>query len=176
MADYRRALVPGGTWFFTVNLLRRKNNDLLIRQIELLRETVRQVRKNRPFRIDAWVVLPEHLHCIWTLPPGDADFSTRWRLIKSNFSRALPPTEWRNETRQHAGERGIWQRRFWEHLIADEEDFSRHIDYVHINPQKHGWVSRVQDWPYSTFHRYVHAGIYPADWCGETQMKGRFGE
>ena len=90
MPNYRRAFVPGGTWFFTVNLLERKNNDLLIREVDLLRETVRAVRQRHPFQVDAWVVLPEHIHAVWTLPPGDADFSKRWRLIKSGFSRALP--------------------------------------------------------------------------------------
>ncbi|WP_366042943.1 hypothetical protein [Methylomonas sp.] len=110
MPNYRRALIPGGTWFFTMNLLERKNNDLLIREIDLLRDTVRAVRKRHPFQIDAWVVLPEHLHAVWTLPPGDADFSKRWRLIKSGFSRALPKTEYRTNVRKMAGERGIYPK------------------------------------------------------------------
>ena len=176
MPDYRRARLAGGTWFFTVNLLQRKDNDLLVRRVDLLREVVRQVRGKRPFTIDAWVVLPEHLHCIWTQPPGDADFSTRWRLIKSAFSRAIPPTEWRSAIRLRANERGVWQRHFWEHLIADEQDYARHLDYVHVNPLKHGWVKRVQDWPYSTFHRYVRDGVYPLDWCGDAGMGAGFGE
>ena len=108
MPNYRRVLVPSGTWFFTVNLLQRYGNDLLVREIGLLRETVRRVRSRHPFRIDAWVVLPDHLHCVWTLPPGDSDFSMRWRLIKSGFSRALPKTERRSDIRKAAGERGIW--------------------------------------------------------------------
>jgi putative transposase len=167
MPRYRRAFIPGGTWFFTVNLLERHNNDLLVREIDLLRETVRRVRHKHPFHIDAWVVLPEHLHCVLTLPPGDSDFSRRWRLIKSGFSRALPKTEHRSRVRQAAGERGIWQRHYWEHLIRDDADYQRHVDYVHVNPLKHGHVQRVQDWPYSTFHQYVATGIYPADWCGD---------
>lgn len=167
MPNYRRAFIPGGTWFFTVNLLQRYRNDLLIREIDLLRETVRQVRKCHPFQIDAWVVLPDHLHCIWTLPPGDSDFSMRWRLIKSGFSRALPKTERRSDVRKDAGERGIWQRHYWEHLIRDEADYQRHVDYVHVNPLKHGYVKRIADWPYLTFHRYVAKGMYPADWCGD---------
>jgi putative transposase len=167
MPNYRRAFIPGGTWFFTVNLLQRYRNDLLIREIDLLRETVQRVRERHPFQIDAWVVLPEHLHCIWTLPPGDSDFSKRWRLIKSGFSRALPHTERRSDVRKAAGERGIWQRHYWEHLIRDEADYQRHVDYVHVNPLKHGYVKRVADWPYSTFHRYVAKGMYPADWCGD---------
>jgi putative transposase len=113
MPNYRRAFIPGGTWFFTVNLLQRHGNDLLIREINLLRDTVRQVRKRYPFHIDAWVVLPEHLHCVWTLPPDDSNFSLRWRLIKSGFSRALPKTERLSKVRQAAGERGIGQRHFW---------------------------------------------------------------
>ena len=164
MPNYRRAFIPGGTWFFTVNLLERKNNDLLVREIDLLRETVRAVRKRYPFYIDAWVVLPNHMHAVWTLPLGDADFSKRWRLIKSGFSRALPKTEYLSNVRKMAGERGIWQRHFWEHSIRDETDFERHVDYVHINPVKHGLVDRVVDWPYSSFHRQVENGVYPENW------------
>ena len=170
MPNYRRFFIPGGTWFFTVNLLQRHNNDLLVREIELLRQTVRRVRERYPFHIDAWVVLPEHLHCVLTLPPGDSDFSTRWRLIKSGFSRALPKTERLSAVRKAAGERGIWQRHFWEHWIRDETDYQRYVDYVHVNPMKHGHVKRVRDWPYSTFHRYVEAGIYPANWCGNLDV------
>ncbi|MFZ6758115.1 REP-associated tyrosine transposase [Undibacterium sp. Ji50W] len=167
MSNYRRAFVPGGTWFFTVNLLQRHGNDLLVREIDLLRQVVRNVRNKYPFHIDAWVVLPEHMHCIFTLPEGDSDFSLRWRLIKSSFSRALPKTELLSTVRQAAGERGIWQRHYWEHLIRDELDFQKHVDYVHVNPLKHGLVQRVCDWPYSTFHHYVDAGIYPLNWCGD---------
>jgi putative transposase len=167
MPNYRRAFVKGGTWFFTVNLLQRHNHDLLIREIDLLRTTVKKVQTRYPFTIDAWVVLPEHMHCVWTLPADDSDFSMRWRLIKSGFSRGLPQTERRSNVRQNAGERGIWQRRFWEHLIRDELDYQRHVDYVHVNPLKHGLVDRVVDWPYSTFHRAVREGIYPTDWCGD---------
>ena len=170
MPNYRRAFVAGGTWFFTVNLLQRKNNDLLVREIELLRRVVQQVRQKHPFHIDAWVVLPEHLHCVLTLPTGDSDFSLRWRLIKSAFSRALPKEERISATRQKYGERGIWQRHFWEHLIRDELDFQRHVDYVHVNPLKHGLVKCVSDWPYSTFHRYVDNGIYDLDWCGDVEI------
>ena len=178
MTNYRRAFVPGGTWFFTVNLLERKDNDLLLRNIAILRQVVKQVQTKYPFKINAWVVLPEHLHAVLTLPDGDSNFSLRWRLIKSGFSRALPKVERLSPTRQTAGERGIWQRHYWEHCIRNEEDYRRHIDYVHINPLKHGWVSRVGDWPYSTFHRYVKAGIYSADWgCERVVIAGEeFGE
>ena len=166
MPDYRRAWHPGGTYFFTVNLLERNGNDLLTRHIDLLRATVRDVRRAHPFTIHGWVVLPDHLHCVIELPPGDANFPMRWRLIKSNFSKALPPTEWRSQVRVKRGERGIWQRRYWEHLIRDEADFRAHMDYVHINPLKHGLVKRVADWPYSTFHHLVQNGIYPLSWAG----------
>ena len=168
MPDYRRNFIPGGSFFFTVNLLERRS-DLLTRHIELLRDSVRRVRRLHSFHIDAWVVLPEHMHCIWTMPPADADFALRWRLIKLIFSKALPKVERLSAVRLRRQERGIWQRRYWEHTLRDEADFRAHVDYVHINPLKHGWVTAVSDWPYSTFHRYVSARVLPADWagCGE---------
>jgi putative transposase len=162
--NYRRYRVPGGTYFFTANLLDR-SQDLLVRHIDLLREAVRKTRRDRPFHIDAWVVLPNHLHCVWTLPPGDNDFSNRWKGIKIRFVQSLPPTEQRSHIRIAKGERGIWQRRFWEHAIRDEEDYGRHVDYVHWNPVKHGLVNCVADWPYSTFHRYVRTGVLPVEWA-----------
>src|SRR3990167_4186492 len=167
MPDYRRAWHPGGTYFFTVNLLRRNGNDLLTRRINALRSSVSVVRQAHPFHIHGWVVLPDHLHCIIELPAGDMDYSTRWRLIKIGFSKAIPVTERRSSVRQRRGERGIWQRRYWEHLIRDETDFRAHMDYVHVNPLKHGLVARVQDWPHSTFHKYVETGVYPVNWCGD---------
>jgi putative transposase len=170
MPDYRRYRLPGGTYFFTVNLLQRYPNDLLVRHIDILRSEVRAVREKRPFVIDAWVVLPDHLHCVWTLPQGDDDFTNRWRLIKQGFSKALPITERRSAVRMARGERGIWQRRFWEHAIRNETDYAAHIDYCHINPFKHGYVQRVADWPYSTFHRDVERGIYPLDWAGDLEI------
>jgi putative transposase len=166
MPDYRRAWHPGGTYFFTVNLLQRRENDLLTRHIDLLRETVKSIRQRHPFVIHAWVVLPEHLHCVIELPPNDTDFSTRWRLIKAGFSKGLPLNEHRSPVRVRRGERGIWQCRYWEHLIRDEADFRAHLDYVHVNPLKHGLVRHVSDWPYSTFHRLVEQGMYPPDWAG----------
>lgn len=170
MPNYRRAYAPGGTWFFTVNLLERHGNDLLVREIDRLRIVVNRVRQLHPFHINAWAVLPEHMHCIWTLPTDDTDFSMRWRLIKTLFSRSIPKTERRSAVRVAAGERGIWQRHYWEHLIRDEKDYARHMDYVHVNPLKHGLVKRVKDWPSSTFHRLVKEGIYPVDWCGDVSV------
>ena len=113
------------------------------------------------------VVLPDHLHAVWTMPEGDRDFSTRWRLIKSTFSRNLAVGESISASRAAKRERGIWQRRYWEHTIRDERDYAAHIDYCHLNPYKHGLVQRVRDWPYSSFHRYVAQGMYPADWMTE---------
>lgn len=166
MPDYRRPLFAGGTYFFTVNLLRRHGNDLLVREIDLLRQVVRDVRLRHPFIIHAWVVLPEHLHCVLELPAGDSDYALRWRLIKSGFSKGLPVSERRSLVRQRRGERGIWQRRFWEHLIRDEADYRAHMDYVHINPVKHGLVKSVAEWPFSTFHGLVEQGFYASDWAG----------
>jgi putative transposase len=136
MPNYRRAFVPGGCWFFTVNLLERRKS-LLVDRIDALRLAVAATRRNLPFTIDAFVVLPDHVHAVLTLPPGDADFSTRWRLIKSRFARMIPKQEWLSPVRTARHERGIWQRRFWEHLIRDEDDYARHIEYCYINPVKH---------------------------------------
>src|SRR5690606_12162345 len=133
MSRYRRAQMPGATYFFTVNLLDRRS-DLLVRHIGLLRETVRATRSRHPFHIDAWVVLPDHMHCVWTLPDGDADFALRWKVIKFAFARRIPKTEVLTATQRSRGERGIWRRRYWEHLIRDERDYRHHIDYVHLNP------------------------------------------
>jgi putative transposase len=167
MTEYRRAKLEGATYFFTVNCAERHGNHLLVDSIDLLRQIFRKVKSEHPFEIDAIVVLPEHLHCIWTLPPGDADYQTRWALIKAGFSRAIPAGERQSASRIKRGERGIWQRRYWEHLIRDDQDFERHVDYIHWNPVKHGWVRRVGDWPHSSFHAYVRRGIYPADWACE---------
>ena len=152
--------MAGGTYFFTVNLLQRYTNDLLVRPIELLRTVVRDVRATWPFHIDAGVVLPDHRHCGWTLPSDEDDFTNRWRLIKQRFFMGLSNGERRSSVRIARGERGIWQRRFWEHTIRDDVDYAAHVDYYHINPVKHGFVQRAVDWPYSTFHRYVERGIY----------------
>jgi putative transposase len=170
MPNYRRAWHPGGTYFFTVNLLQRHGNDRLTRHIDMLREIVASVQSRHPFRIHGWVVLPEHMHCVLEFPEDDVDFATRWRLIKMGFSKALPKTERLSKVRVNRGERGIWQRRFWEHLIRDDADFKAHMDYVHFNPVKHGLVKRVADWPFSTFHRLVKQGIYPPDWGGENEI------
>jgi len=174
MTDYRRNFVAAGSFFFTVNLAERRLS-LLTDHIDALRDAIRKTRTRRPFTIDAIVVLPDHLHAIWTLPEGDSDFSSRWWLIKSAFSRSLPNNERISASRAAKGERGIWQRRYWEHTIRDENDFARHVDYIHINPVKHGLVKRVRDWPYSSFHNLVKLAVYPEDWAGDVST-GEFGE
>lgn len=155
--------MAGATYFFTVALLDRRT-ALLLDHIDLLREAVRKAKAARPFHIDAWVVLPEHMHCMWTLPEGDCDYSSRWRDIKIRFARSLPKTEAIRFKPRKRGERGIWQRRFWEHAIRNEDDYRTHFDYIHLNPLKHGLVQHVKDWPYSSFHKFVSSGVYPDDW------------
>ena len=163
MPDYLRNRVPGGTYFFTVALHDRRS-DLLVMQISALRVAVRQVAVKSPFHIDAWVVLPEHMHCIWTLPENDADYSGRWRAIKIAFSKSIPATERTSPVMEKRGERGIWQRRYWEQTIRDDRDYAAHMDYTHFNPVKHGLARNAADWPFSSFRRCVAKGIYPRDW------------
>ena len=175
MTNYRRSDIAGASYFFTVNLADR-SQALLTQHIALLRGAFEYTHERHPFNIDAIVILPEHIHAIWTLPEGDSDFALRWRLIKTVFSRGIPNGEHHSASRQSKGERGIWQRRYWEHLIRDEADFARHIDYIHINPVKHGLVERVADWPHSSFHRYVKAGMLPMDWAGDVGVEMECGE
>ena len=176
VTNYRRNFVPGGSFFFTVNLADRQS-CLLTEKIDLLREAFRSVRGRRPFTLDAIVVPPEHLHAIWTLPPGNADYSTRWRFIKTLFSRGIEPAERPAKSRLSKGERGIWQWRYWEHTLRDEGDFERHCGYIHFNPVKHGHVRATAAWPHSSFHRFVKLGVYPVDWAGGGEVEGiAFGE
>jgi putative transposase len=169
MPEYRRIYTPGASYFFTLNLQDRSSR-LLTDHIDLLRSAFRQTKTRHPFNIDALVVLHEHLHALITLPEGDADYSTRWRLIKTWFSRHLPDNA-KPATRRKFDEADIWQRRFWARLIIDESDYRNHVNYIHINPVKHGLVSRVADWPYSSFHRYVANGVLPLDWaCGVMEI------
>ncbi|EWH10422.1 transposase [Catenovulum agarivorans DS-2] len=157
--------VEGGSYFFTVSL-QDKKSQLLVEQVDLLREAVRRVKQQRPFTIEAWVVLPNHLHAVWTLPEGDCDYSGRWREIKKRFRYLLSKSEMSSGTRSHFTDSPIWQKRFWEHTIRNEADLINHINYVHINPLKHGLVCQVKDWPYSSFHRAVADGYYSINWCG----------
>jgi putative transposase len=172
---YRRATAAGGTYFFTLNLADRSSN-LLVERVDELRAAVRLVKQRHPFEILAWVVLPDHLHALWALPLDDADFSTRWMLIKAAFSRSIGPGECIQGSRLRKGERGIWQRRFWEHQIRDESDLRRHIDYIHINPVKHGNVKRAADWRYSSIHRYIQSGDLAEDWAAAPKTDWSVGE
>ena len=153
-------------------VLAERGSRLLVEQFPLLRGAMRATRRERPFRVEAVVILPDHLHAVLTLPEGDSDFPTRWRLIKARFSHALPPAERIGASRGAKRERGIWQRRYWEHMIRDGADFRRHVEYCHFNPVKHGLVARVRDWPWSSFHRYVRNGAYPVDWAGNCARRG----
>ncbi len=167
MPNYRRAPIAGGTFFFTVVTYRRRPilTDPQVRSA--LRNAVALVRQEQPFVVDAWVLLPDHMHCIWTLPRGDANFSRRWGRIKAVVTKQLSTGERRvpSETGRR-WEGTIWQRRFWEHRIRDSRDLRHHMDYVHYNPVRHGLVSCVAEWPFSSFHRLCREGVYPHDWGG----------
>jgi putative transposase len=162
VVNYRRNWLPGGTFFFTVTLADRRARWLVTR-IELLRTAVRIVRHQHPFVIEAIVVLPDHLHALWTLPPSDADFAGRWKAIKRNFTHTLVQ-QGVPLIPNAKGEYRLWQRRYWEHTIRDEDDWRRHVDYIHYNPVKHGLVTRVAAWPFSSFHRFVRLGWLNPDW------------
>lgn len=174
---YRRSDIKGGTYFFTVNLQNR-NSRLLVDKIDVLRTVINQVKQRHRFKVDAMVVLPEHLHAMWTLPVDDYDYATRWMLIKSGFSRQIPKHESISISRQSKGERGIWQRRYWEHCIRNQEDYEKHVDYIHYNPVKHGYVKRAVEWPFSTIHEFIKKGVLNPDWgYSEDCVKGeQFGE
>ncbi len=164
--QYRRAKQPGGSYFFTLVTHNRRSFLCKAENIALLRDSFYRVMQKHPFVIDAIVILPNHLHCILTLPQDDADFSTRWRLIKSWFSRRCD-RKYQGEvptSRQSKQEKAVWQRRFWEHLIRDEQDFINHVNYIHYNPVHHGLVSCPKDWEYSSFHRYVQRSVYDINW------------
>jgi putative transposase len=168
MSNYRRARIAGASYFFTVTLEDR-SSSLLVERIHALRQAFATTRSELPFHVDAVSVLPDHLHCVWTLPEGDSDFPSRWQRIKGRFSRACPPGEAISASRGRKRERGIWHRRYWEHALRDDRDYAAHVDYVHFNPVKHGHVRRAIDWPHSSLHRYVREGILPPDWGGEVE-------
>jgi putative transposase len=180
LPNFRRAFVPGGSYFFTVVTEARApilTGDLAR---SCLRRAFIAARARWPFQTVAIVLLPDHLHAIWSLPAGDFAFSRRWAWIKRAFTRdflargaddrGVSPAKRRDRRR------GVWQRRFWEHLLRDEEDFERHCDYIHYNPVKHGVVARPRDWPYSSFARFVAAGDYPPDWGCGTLPRPTFGD
>ncbi|WP_459474809.1 REP-associated tyrosine transposase [Pseudomonas sp. No.117] len=175
MLDYRRSRAAGGTFFFTVNLNDR-TATLLVDHIGALRQAIRQVKARHPFDILAMVVLPDHLHALWRLPEDDGNYPLRWNLIKAGFSHQLPPLETVQLSRRLKRERGVWQRRYWEHQIRDEQDLQRHLDYIHFNPVKHGHARSAVEWPYSSIHRFIRAGILPADWTGQGDEEWAVGE
>jgi len=181
MSYYRRSHIAGATYFFTLTTYQRLALLTEERVRTAVREAIGEVRISLPFEIDAWVLLPDHLHAIWTLPEHDPDYGKRWGLIKSIVSRQcgdlIPEPSSRSFLRIRRREIDFWQRRFWEHQIRDEGDFERHADYIHYNPVKHGLAAYVSQWPYSTYHRYVADGTYPADWAGNPAVGiGRGGE
>jgi putative transposase len=168
MSNYRRVYLPGGMYFFTVVTFRRQRFLIDEDVRAALREGIQFTRQTKPFEIVAWVLLPDHLHCIWRLPPDDSDFSSRWSMIKrivtQRCGERLNRPEWLNARRRKRQQGTLWHHRFWDHLIRDEDDFNRHMDYIHWNPVKHGLVAKVADWPYSSFHRLVRSGWYPELW------------
>ncbi|MFY1017554.1 REP-associated tyrosine transposase [Ectopseudomonas khazarica] len=165
MVKYRRARVAGACYFLTL-ALQDRGSDLLSRHAAQVRQCLRVVQVQLPFRLPALVVLPDHLHLLMMLPPDEADYSARVRKFKIAFVAMLRQQGAHEVLTNAKGEANVWQRRFWEHLIRDEQDYCNHVDYIHINPLKHGLVARVQDWPYSSFHHYVRRGLLPIDWAG----------
>lgn len=169
MPQFIRADIPGATYFFTVNTYARRRLFEGAVARGFLREAIERTRAVRRFEIDAFVLLPDHLHCLWTLPEGDHDFSTRWRKIKECFTRlyiehggtecGIPPGQLRK------GQRGVWQQRFWEHVIRDDVDYENHMNYIHFNPVKHDYVPCAHAWSWSTFHKWVKRGAYDRYWC-----------
>ncbi|MDE0086390.1 MAG: transposase [Candidatus Poribacteria bacterium] len=163
---YRRTRIAGGTYFFTVNTYNRRHILCIPENVKLLRQAFRHTMQRHPVEINAIVLIPDHLHCIWTLPEGDHNYSMRWQLIKKYFSRYCQ-TKYEaviSKSRRYKGERAFWQRKFWEHTIRDEDDYIKHIEYIHYNPVKHGLVASPKDWEYSSFHRYVKLGLYDKMW------------
>lgn len=169
---YRRASIPGASYFFTVVTQERRPIFDSAETVALFEAGLKHVKARHPFEIDAFVILPDHLHTIWTLPEGDADFYTRWRLIKEAFTkpfvRSREPMQ-RNASRRAKNEQSIWQRRFWEHVIRDEADYAAHVDYIHYNPVRHGFAKAARDWPYSSFSAWVERGAYEPHW-GSDEM------
>jgi putative transposase len=174
MPNYRCANIKGGLFFFTVALADR-SSDMLTKEVDRLRRAYRVVQQRRPFETIAICILPDHLHALWALPENDSDFASRWSLIKSGFSRGIE-VQPRSQSQASKREKGIWQRRYWEHMIRDDADLDRHVDYIHFNPVKHGHVTNVADRAHSSFHRFVERGWLAADWGGHVkEIAGSFG-
>ena len=174
MVKYRRYRVRGGVYFFTV-VLKDRRSDLLVRHVDILRKAILNVKEVYPFEINSIVVLPDHIHAIWTLPEGDDDFSRRWNLIKGNFTKRVNEYH-RNIKKDNRNEYNLWQSRYWEHMIKNEIDYEKHVNYIHYNPVKHGLVKRIREWRYSSFHRFVRQGILPINWSDGNEDDKEFGE
>ncbi len=170
MPNYRRARIRGASYFFTVGLYDR-NSTLLVDEIDALRAAYVSVQQHRPFICDAFVVLPDHLHAVWTLPPDDLDFSTRWAQFKGLFTKRIRQRCAVTHSKARKREAGIWQRRFWEHCIRDEADFAAHVEYCWTNPVKHGHAAHPLAWPHSSIHRDIRRGVVPADWSGSPILR-----
>lgn len=164
--EYRRVHIPGGTYFFTLVTYNRRPLFSAPEAVDLLRNAFRYTLDRLPFSVIASVVLPDHMHFIWTLPPETSDYSTRWKMIKTYFTKKWPldSSSSQNLSGRQKGEQDILQRRFWEHWIRDEKDLKRHIDYVHYNPVKHGLVNSSLDWKYTSLHQFIREGLLPPDW------------
>lgn len=180
MPNYRRTKTKGGTYFFTVVTYRRQKILTLPESRRVLRNAIVDVKKRLPFSIAAWVLLPDHIHCLWTLPRNDSDFSKRWGLIKAKFTKQakdlLHRYEWMNDSKRMRRESTIWQRRFWEHRIRDEGDSAMHMDYIHYNPVKHGHATAPKNWRWSSFRRYVNSGDYSENWGNSEEQPPDFGD
>lgn len=178
MPNYRRT-TDGNTFFFTVVTHGRQRFLIDDDVRRALRGAIERVRQTAPFQIDAFILLPDHLHCIWTLPTGDCQYGMRWRLIKTFVTQAcrerIESREYLSRRRSAKGQSTLWQNRYWEHQIRDDTDYQRHVDYIHWNPVRHGLVDSAAAWPYSSFHRFVKEGVYPVDWGG-CAADGGFGE
>ena len=174
MSKYLRNCVGGACYFFTFNLQQRHNNSILMDNIHILRAAFKYAKNKYPFQIDAVVVLPDHIHLLMTLPKKDSDYAKRIRSLKTYFSKRIDKVEFISDVRRSRKERGIWQRRFWEHTIRDEFDYANHMNYIHYNPVKHGYVERPKDWEYSSFHKLANEGLYALDWA--ESPSGEFGE
>ena len=179
MPNWRRAYIPGGTFFFTVVTDHRRPIFSWNDARTILGNVMRECQSTHPFEVRAIVLLPDHLHAIWCMPPGDSNYSGRWQWIKTQFTQrwlASGGTECQTtKGRKNDGRRGVWQPKFWEHTIEDEDDFERHFDYIHYNPVKHGHVKCLEEWPWSSFHRWVREGVYPAHWgCSDRHPRLRF--
>jgi putative transposase len=182
MSTYQRSRKPGGTFFFTVVTFQRRRLFDNPKHRDLFLKMIAEVQGDYPFTLDAWVLLPDHLHCLWTLPSGEKDYSKRWGLIKAKFTKAIGGEAGRSAlltgSKLRHREGTIWQRRFWERQIRDEKDLQLHLNYIHFNPVKHGSVQSPGEWAYSSFQDYVQRGLYPANWGEQVSLtfSGDFGE